>query len=133
MVRDSEGWVFFRNRVGGGIRHNGDFIDPALVEKVVAEHPGVGDAFVWGVPDGMGAPGEKDVVAAVVPVNPGGFDPQDLFAWCRSRLEPNMVPGYVQILAEIPRPPQRSRRNGFFAMFDAHPGAVVTEMRRQTA
>ncbi|MCC6828121.1 MAG: AMP-binding protein [Novosphingobium sp.] len=134
VVRDSEGWVFFRNRVGGGIRHNGDFIDPALVEKVVAEHPGVGDAFVWGVPSASGAPGEKDVVAAVVPVDPGGFDPQDLFAWCRSRLEPNMVPGYVQILAEIPKTASEKPQERFLReMFDAHPGAVVTEMRRQTA
>lgn len=28
-----EGWVFFMHRKGGGIRRNGDFIDPASVER----------------------------------------------------------------------------------------------------
>ncbi|RMD84428.1 MAG: ATP-dependent acyl-CoA ligase, partial [Candidatus Dadabacteria bacterium] len=66
--RDEEGWFYFDYRKGGGIRHNGDFILPSYVEKVIAEHPIVTDVFVYGVPAASGAPGEKDVVAAVVPV-----------------------------------------------------------------
>ena len=63
---DAEGWLFFDYRAGGGIRHNGDFIDPSFVEKAIAELPEVTDVFVYGVPAASGAPGEKDVVAAIV-------------------------------------------------------------------
>ena len=71
--RDADGWLFFDYRKGGSIRHNGDFINTGFVEKVIAEHPAVSDVFVYGVPAASGAPGEKDVVAAIVP-------------WSRARL-----------------------------------------------
>jgi crotonobetaine/carnitine-CoA ligase len=64
---DQDGWLYFDYRRGGGIRHNGDFINPGFVEKVIAEDPQVDDVFVFGVPAASGAPGESDVVAAIVP------------------------------------------------------------------
>jgi crotonobetaine/carnitine-CoA ligase len=100
---DEEGWLFFDYRKGGGIRHNGDFINPSFVEKAVGEHPTVSDVFVYGVSAASGAPGEKDVVAAVVAVDPQSFDAAAVFAACRERLEPNFVPSYVQVLDEIPK------------------------------
>ncbi len=100
---DEDGWLFFDYRKGGGIRHNGDFVNPGFVERVVAEHPSVDDVFVYGVPAASGAPGEKDVVAAVVPVDPACFDPDAVFAACREGLEPNFVPGYLQVVHEIPK------------------------------
>ncbi len=65
---DEEGWLFFDYRKGGGIRRSGDFVNPGFVEKVIAEHPDVSDVCVYGIPAKSGAPGEKDVVAAIVPV-----------------------------------------------------------------
>ncbi len=100
---DEDGWYYFDYRKGGGIRHNGDFINPGFVEKVVAEHPQVTDVFVYGVTAASGAPGEKDVVAAVVPVDAATFDPADVIASCRAGLEPNFIPSYLQIVAEIPK------------------------------
>ncbi len=101
--RDEEGWFYFDYRKGGGIRHNGDFILPSYVEKVVAEHPMVTDVFVYGVPAASGAPGEKDVVAAVVPTDPEAFDAAAVFAECKEKLEPNFVPSYLQVVDEIPK------------------------------
>jgi len=101
--RDAEGWFYFDYRIGGGIRHNGDFVNPGFVEKVIAEDPQVSDVFVYGVPAASKAPGEKDVVAAVVPRKPGTFDPAALFAHCRVGLEPNFVPSYFQVVEEIPK------------------------------
>ncbi|MBI3782015.1 MAG: AMP-binding protein [Deltaproteobacteria bacterium] len=100
---DENGWFFFDFRKGGGIRHNGDFINPGFVEKAIAEDPAVSDVFVYGVPAASGAPGEKDVVAAVVPVDRTGFKPAALFAACRKSLEPNFVPSYIQVVDEIPK------------------------------
>jgi len=100
---DEDGWFYFDYRKGGGIRHNGDFVNPGFVEKVVAEHPHVTDVFVYGVPAASGAPGEKDVVAAVVATDPAGFDAADVFATCRKGLEANFVPSYLQVVDEIPK------------------------------
>jgi crotonobetaine/carnitine-CoA ligase len=98
---DEQGWLFFAYRKGGGIRHNGDFINPGFVERVVGEHPCVADVFVYGVPARSGAPGEKDVVAAVVAG--GEIDVRSVFEACRRGLESNFVPSYLQVVEEIPK------------------------------
>jgi crotonobetaine/carnitine-CoA ligase len=101
--RDEEGWLFFDYRVGGGIRHNGEFINPSFVEKTIAELPQVTDVFVYGVPAASGAPGEKDVVATIVLAEGADPDPALIFAACRKKLEPNFVPTYLQVVDEIPK------------------------------
>ncbi len=101
--RDADGWFFFSHRKGGGIRHNGDFVNPGFVEKVIADQPAVSDVFVYGVPAASGAPGEKDVVAAIVPQPGARIDPQAIFAACRAGLEANFVPSYLQVVDEIPK------------------------------
>jgi len=101
--RDADGWFYFLYRKGGGIRHNGDFVNPAFVEKELAEHPQVNDVFVYGVPSANGVAGEKDVVAAIVPNSVADFDAQSVFTWCRGRLESSFVPSYLQVVDEIPK------------------------------
>jgi len=100
---DQEGWLFFGYRAGGGIRRNGDFILPGYVEKVIAEIVGVTDVFVYGVPAASGAPGEKDVVAAVVFAEGAPRDVAGIFRACRVRLEANFVPSWIQVVDEIPK------------------------------
>jgi crotonobetaine/carnitine-CoA ligase len=101
--RDEDGWLYFDYRVGGGIRHNGDFVNPAYVEKVIAEDPAVSDVFVYGVPAASGAPGEKDVVAALVASTDSSFAASDVFTRCAEGLESNFVPSYLQVVDEIPK------------------------------
>lgn len=103
VVEDENGWLFFQFRKGSGIRRNGDFINAAYVEKTIAEQAEVDDVYVYGVPAANGAPGEKDVVAAVVPRDIASFAPQRLFQLCRSRLEANSIPSYIQVLPQIPK------------------------------
>jgi crotonobetaine/carnitine-CoA ligase len=100
---DAEGWLFFDYRKGGGIRHNGDFINPGFVEKALAEHPDIADVFVYGVPGSSGVPGEKDVVAAIVVSDRETFSAASVFKSCRRQLESNFVPSYLQIVDEIPK------------------------------
>jgi len=100
---DENGWMFFDYRAGGGIRRNGDFINPGFVEKVIAEHPAVNDVFVYGVPSANGVPGEKDVVAAIVAAEATDFSAAEIFDSCRQKLEANFVPSYLQVVAEIPK------------------------------
>jgi carnitine-CoA ligase len=101
--RNAEGWLFFDHRKGTEIRHNGEFIQPDFVQKVLAELPEIDDVYVYGVPAKSGAPGEKDVVAALVLVDGATFDAQAFFAACAACLERNQIPSYVQVLTEIPK------------------------------
>ncbi len=127
--RDGEGWLFFDYRKGGGIRHNGDFINPGFVEAVVAENPQVTDVYVYGIPSASGAPGEKDAVAAVVALDRASFDAAQLFADCERKLEPNFVPGYVQVLDEIPKTASEKPQDRFLVEALRKNGAEVYARR----
>ncbi|MFZ5632021.1 MAG: AMP-binding protein [Bacillota bacterium] len=101
--QDADGWFFFDFRKGGGLRRQGDFILPDYVEKVIAEHPDVSEVCVYGIPAASGAPGESDLVAAVVPFPGRAIDPRSLFAACLKGLEKNSIPSYIQVVGEIPK------------------------------
>ena len=113
--RDDQGWLFFHFRKGSGIRRNGEFIDPAAIEKVIASCPQVDDVFVYGVPARSGAPGEKDVVAAVVPRDAGDFDPRRVFRACSEQLEAGLVPQFLQLVDVIPKTASEKPQERFLA------------------
>ena len=126
--QDADGWLYFDFRKGGGIRRNGEFIDPAFVEKVIAESPSVDDVFVYGVPARSGVPGEKDMVAAVVPRPGAPFDPRALFHACRDRLEPGQVPQYLQVVDTIPKTASEKPQERFLVeAFEAEPQRLFVE------
>ncbi len=131
---DADGWLHFEYRKGGGIRRNGDFIAPAFVEKAIAESGLVQDVFVYGLPSASGAPGDKDVVAAVVPADAAAFDPQALYAWCRAHLESNFVPSYLQVVAQIPKTASEKPQEHVLVQAFAHEARQVhTEQQRSSA
>ena len=126
---DAEGWLFFEFRLGDGIRHNGEFINPASIEKTIAESGLVDDVFVYGVTAASGAPGEKDVVATVVPKEVEAFDPQQVFHVCRATLAANSVPSYVQIVPEIPKTTSEKPQKRFLIeMFERCPENVFPRL-----
>jgi crotonobetaine/carnitine-CoA ligase len=100
---DAAGWFFFDYRAGGGLRRAGDFIQPQYVEAGIAIHPNVSDVCVYGVPSASGAPGESDLVAAIVPMDGQSIDPGSVFVHCRQKLEGNAVPSYLQVVDAIPK------------------------------
>lgn len=130
--RDADGWLYFDYRKGGGIRHNGDFINPGFVEAALAEHPSVTDTYVYGVRSANGAPGEKDVVAAIV-VDRAYFDAADVFAWSRRKLEPNFVPSFLQVVAEIPKTASEKPQDRFLIEALEAPEAEVYAPRGAAA
>jgi crotonobetaine/carnitine-CoA ligase len=129
VVREDEnGWLFFEYRKGGGIRHNGEFINPAPIEKVIAESGTVEDVYVYGVKAASGAPGEKDVVAAVVPKRTDDFDPQQVFRACRAKLEASSVISWVQVVPEIPKTASEKPLERYLVdMFEGESGSVFAE------
>ncbi|MBT8054534.1 MAG: AMP-binding protein [Xanthomonadales bacterium] len=101
---DENGWLFFQYRMGGGIRKNGDFINTAFVEKALSEIDSVSDVFVYGAPISKGlAPGEKQVIASVVPLDYESFDSAAVFSACREKLDANSVPDFIQVVRKIPK------------------------------
>jgi len=129
--RDADGWFYFDYRIGGGLRHNGDFINPGFVEMVLAQHPQVTDVFVYGVEAASGAPGEKDVVAAVVPGSAGKIDVASIFALCRKELESNFVPSYLQVVDEIPKTASEKPQERFLIEnFEKNKASIHTEPGR---
>lgn len=128
---DAEGWLYFDFRKGNGIRRNGEFINAAFVEKVIAESGWVDDVYVYGISGAHLSPGEKDVVAAVVPKNGSTFDIKQLFKTCANHLEPNIVPGFIQVLTHIPKTASEKPQDRFLIeAFESHPETVF---RRETS
>lgn len=125
---DENGWLFFHYRKGGGIRRNGDFINPAFIEKALSKLDVVDDVFVYGVPITNGAPGEKDVAAAIV-LNPDvKFDVDTVFSACRESLEASFIPSYLQVVPEIPKTASEKPQERFLLdAFDPQASNVFCE------
>jgi crotonobetaine/carnitine-CoA ligase len=73
------------------------------VEAVIGKRPDITDVCVYGIPAASGAPGESDLVAAVVPVEGSTPDIKGIFSSCLAELERNSVPSYIQVVDEIPK------------------------------
>jgi crotonobetaine/carnitine-CoA ligase len=102
--RDEGGWFFFAHRKEeGGIRKLGEFVPESFVVRVLAEDPALLDVHVYGIPARSAAPGESDLVAAVVAADPERLDVAALFARCAERLERAYVPDYIQVVHELPK------------------------------
>ena len=101
--KDENGWLFFDFRKGGGLRRQGDFILPEYVEKAIADLGYVSDVCVYGIPAESGAPGESDIVAAVVPVAGTTLDVKIISNELSKVLERGYIPQYLQIVDEIPK------------------------------
>jgi len=100
---DEGGWLFFDFRKGGGLRRQGDFILPEYVEKAIADLGYVSDVCVYGIPAESGAPGESDIVAAVVPAQGANLDVKVISKELGRTLEKAYIPQFLQIVDEIPK------------------------------
>lgn len=118
-MQDAEGWLYFLFRSGGGIRRNGEFINPAAIEKELAELPAIDDVFVYGIATPANAPGEREVVAAVVLDPAVDFDPAAIRSACEARLEKGSVPQFLHVVDAIPKTASEKPQERFLVeMFD---------------
>jgi crotonobetaine/carnitine-CoA ligase len=100
---DQNGFYYFDHRKGGGLRRQGDFIQPDLIEKIIGEQESVSEVCVYGVPAASEAPGESDIVAAMTPFDSGCIDVEGVRKACLVELERNSLPTYFQIVEQIPK------------------------------
>ncbi len=101
--RDENGYFYFDFRKGGGLRRQGDFVQPDFIERVIGEQETVSEVCVYGIPASSGAPGESDIVAAVTPFPGTSVDLDAVRELCRQKLEANFLPQYFQRVDEIPK------------------------------
>jgi long-chain acyl-CoA synthetase len=95
-----EGWVFIVDRKKDMINASGYKVWPREVEDVLAEHPGVRESAVVGVPD------EKrgETVKAFVSLKPGATTtPEELITHCKERMAAYKYPRSVEIVDELPK------------------------------
>jgi acyl-CoA synthetase (AMP-forming)/AMP-acid ligase II len=92
------GRLFFVDRAKDMVKSGGENVYCAEVERVLAEHPGVRDAAVIGVPDRRWG----EAVKALVVVR-DGTSPADLDAHCRARLGAFKRPRWYEVVGAIPR------------------------------
>ncbi|HEX4191251.1 MAG TPA: AMP-binding protein [Marmoricola sp.] len=93
---DDDGYLYLDGRREDLVITGGVNVYPAEVENALAEHPGVSDIAVYGVPDERWG---QRVCAAYV----GTATPADLDAWARERLSPPKRPKQYVALDAIPR------------------------------
>lgn len=102
---DEDGWVFLADRRSNVIISGGVNIYPLEIEQVLAEHPGVSDVAVFGIPDDEW--GEN--VKAAIELRPGheASDAltRDILAFGRDRLAGYKVPRSIDYVDELPRQP----------------------------
>jgi acyl-CoA synthetase (AMP-forming)/AMP-acid ligase II len=99
---DADGYVYVTDRIKDMIISGGENIYPAEIERVLAEHPSVGDVAVIGVPDERWGEVPK---AVVVPAPDQQVDPAALIAYAREHLAGFKTPKSVDVVDELPRNP----------------------------
>jgi acyl-CoA synthetase (AMP-forming)/AMP-acid ligase II len=93
------GELTLRGRIKELINRGGEKISPERVEGVLASHPNVLEAAVFGVPDQLYG---ETVGAAVVPDESAPPTAAELAEFCRERLAAFEVPASITLADELP-------------------------------
>jgi acyl-CoA synthetase (AMP-forming)/AMP-acid ligase II len=97
---DGHGFLNLVDRIKDVILTGGETVYSTEVENLLYEHPGVGEAAVFGVPDESWG---EAVRAAVVPKAAGAATPSELVAFCRERIAHYKCPRVIDLVESLPR------------------------------
>jgi long-chain acyl-CoA synthetase len=97
---DPDGYLFLVGRLHDTIITGGVNVYPQEIEGVLASHPAVAEAAVYGAPhDEWG----QEVRAMVVAASGFPLDPGHLRDWARERLAGYKCPRHIDVVDELPR------------------------------
>ena len=102
---DEDGFLYLTDRQAYMIITGGVNVYPQEAENILAMHPAVADAAVFGVPDDDFG---EAVKAVVQPVDPAAAGPElaaELIAHCREHLADIKCPRTIDFRDELPRHP----------------------------
>ncbi|UCE53061.1 MAG: AMP-binding protein [Desulfobacterales bacterium] len=101
VQQDDDGELIYVERSADIIKHKAYRISASEVEAVLQDHPTVIGACVVGVPDEK--VGERVKAIVVLKEDARGVGGTELLKWCRERLAPYKVPGYIEFRDMLPK------------------------------
>jgi crotonobetaine/carnitine-CoA ligase len=102
---DSEGYIYFMDRVKDYIRRRGENVSSMEVEKIVMDHPQVKEAAAIGVKAGEGASSEDEIMVVCIAGDDGPPDNAELTHWLAERMPYFMVPRFIRFVDVLPKTP----------------------------
>jgi long-chain acyl-CoA synthetase len=99
--REEDGELVYMERSADIIKHKGYRVAASEVEAVLQDHPTVIGACVVGIPDEK--VGERIKAIVVLKEDARGVGGAELTKWCRDRMAPYKVPGYIEFRDMLPK------------------------------
>ena len=96
---DSEGRLFFVDRINDRIRRRGENISSYELEQALNQHPDVIESAVIGLK--VEGAGGEDEIKAVVAVSGRHPDPVTFLDWCTPRMPRHTIPRYLEFVSEL--------------------------------
>ncbi len=101
LGQDEDGQLVYVERSADIIKHKGYRVSASEVEAVLQDHPTVIGACVVGIPDEK--VGERIKAIVVLKDDARGVGGTELIKWCREKLAPYKVPGYIEFRDMLPK------------------------------
>jgi long-chain acyl-CoA synthetase len=101
VKQDSNGELIYVERSADIIKHKAYRISASEIEAVLQDHPTVIGACAVGVPDDK--VGERVKAIVVLKADARGVGGAELLQWCRDKLAPYKVPGYIEFRDMLPK------------------------------
>jgi carnitine-CoA ligase len=100
VIRDSDGYYRFVDRMKDAIRRRGENISSYEVEQVLVSHPAVSLAAVFPVSSDLA---EDEVMAAIVLKDGAQVREEELVRFCENKMPYFAVPRFIELTATLPR------------------------------
>ena len=100
VIRDSDGFYRFVDRMKDAIRRRGENISSYEVEQVLISHPAVAMAAVFPVASDLA---EDEVMAAIVLKDGARASEEELVRFCEGKMSYFAIPRFVELAATLPR------------------------------
>ncbi|KKB63590.1 crotonobetainyl-CoA:carnitine CoA-transferase [Robbsia andropogonis] len=100
VVRESDGYFRFVDRLKDAIRRRGENISSFEVEQVLLSHPAIALVAVFAVQSELA---EDEVMAAVVLREHAALKPLELVQYCEPRMPYFAVPRFIAFMDELPK------------------------------
>ena len=100
VIRDSDGYYRFVDRMKDAIRRRGENISSYEVEQVLVSHPAVALAAVFPVSSDLA---EDEVMAAIVLNDGAKVREEELVRFCENKMPYFAVPRFIELTETLPR------------------------------
>jgi len=96
-------YIIFLGRTGTDrLRSKGENFSTAFVEEIVLGYEGVVNCVVIGIPHVDSTENDNPIYIVEVE-DPPRFDVSGLYGFCRRKAPPYALPGYIRVVAELPK------------------------------